>query len=1330
MPKKKPGDDNASSEMDIESEAAKQFLSPKQKVYKIFDDIQTSLDKKENLSDFYEIYEDISINEFITILDYVFGMILTQYDKNTVPLKNIREFLKKFLEKCVKNSKLKKKNTELINHYCELFTKSAKKNKFKILCIYFLNCFLLPYSTGNVLLYKSNSLESIKLYLLNILRGKQTFLITLVLQLLSKVPSLLKENEIWERLEILINGPNKSIKKEIIRLFELNNEDVLKYLVKMYDDDSTEIRIFAYEKLSRSRLFHTVDSRNKVKIFYIGLSDSNEKIREFTKRILKFYLMHLEILKSNKSKEENKMDVEEGSKNGDNNNNNQEKENKNKEMDEESINMNSTAKEKIEKINSPIQNIGKKLKDSPSRIFDELDVASYYNHPVFSYVYPLITQHMIELIDKDVIIEYCRNIMYNLKSTVLNQNNEIGGTTSFEKRRKSWNSQFTSSNVKGANGYIDKFALFSDLFFYQNILFCLSQQKENEIFKNDILDLLPDETTFCKIMTNFYLINPNIYILHQLLIVSQYIPYQDELGNKEFLSFIHSFISDISLVNKKITDFQFKRKLSFNQGQEEDDDIDLEKINYLEEYTEDKETEITVNNFLLNSNRKIICSMEDLVEYALNILKRIYRGKQNELFREIMSIVSELKDTVEDRPNEGGVSQNIQSQSSEYKTIKQKENELLEKTKEKFNVIEQIEDDIKRGKGNRIDLQMQLNNENKLLEEMDNQMQILTKMEESTLYRINILCKFVINNCNKLPFAQFSNMVQQLIVPSLKRTTFPRVVQSALENTGILAIIHYNTVFKNFLKLFFDNVQRDNTDKFSGVIRISLAILLDSCLINNLLELPENVIGGSVVEKIDMIVDKYLYNKNYDARVLAFMGICKMLLANKFNPPEYLLSRLFVCLYRSYQITDKESEDYNIKISEIMNNFMYFYSIEGENHIRAIIHAIEIILTSQLYFQNEFGYDKNLLSHYAGTKYDFLNKFLYIIFQNAQKKLKNANYIRLIFRIFKYVYFLFKYVKEEDVANEEFDTGRIRTRHAIKEEKEKREKKEKEKKEKEKKEKESQEKEGNTETENKEEKPKKTIEISVNLIRLISNRANSFLDKNDIDQAVFEYYKNNDDFGKMFALMLVMDEIGLLSQFSKYFADRMDEFKEKKYIFDINGTTHDYSTEESQNRLREYVSKSETKYYKLIEGAYSYCLTLKSIKIDDKRDNTKIIEDYDEEESDNDDNDEDQKSKSNSDIDNKEEEKEEEKEDKKNNKLLEDNSDEEESVEKQEKQEKNKKKKNSEEEDEYEEENDNEEDDEESKNGKKKNNKNNKKKKAEEMKPKHKKSQTYKNKQK
>ena len=40
------------------------------------------------------------------------------------------------------------------------------------------------------------------------------------------------------------------------------------------------------------------------------------------------------------------------------------KKNKNKETDEKSTNTNSTVKEKIEKINSPILNIGKNVKDS------------------------------------------------------------------------------------------------------------------------------------------------------------------------------------------------------------------------------------------------------------------------------------------------------------------------------------------------------------------------------------------------------------------------------------------------------------------------------------------------------------------------------------------------------------------------------------------------------------------------------------------------------------------------------------------------------------------------------------------------------------------------------------------------------------------------------------------------------------------------------------------------------------------------------------------------------------------------------------------------------
>ena len=244
----------------------------------------------------------------------------------------------------------------------------------------------------------------------------------------------------------------------------------------------------------------------------------------------------------------------------------------------------------------------------------------------------------------------------------------------------------------------------------------------------------------------------------------------------------------------------------------------------------------------------------------------------------------------------------------------------------------------------------------------------------------------------------------------------------------------------------------------------------------------------------------------------------------------------------------------------------------------------------------------------------------------------------------------------------------------------------------------------------------------MNLIKLISGKANTFLDRNDIDQAVFEYYKNNDEFGKLFGLMFVMDEIGILSYFSKYFADRMEEFKEKKYIFDINGTVQDYSTEESQNRLIEYVNKSEVKYYNLIEGAYNYCLSLKAIKIDDKRDNSKIMEEENEESDD----DEQIKSKSSIDeikkkkknkieLDEEISQEEEEINDKNKNKLKEDEKDDEE---------------NEDEDDDADEDDDEEE--EESKNRKKKgkNKNNSKKRKADDLKPKYKKSQTYKNKRK
>ena len=80
----------------------------KQKIYDIFSAIQTRTDTKENLQSLYELYESTPIDEFNEILESIFMVIFYNYDKNTLPLKNIREFLKSFIEKIVKNQKLKK----------------------------------------------------------------------------------------------------------------------------------------------------------------------------------------------------------------------------------------------------------------------------------------------------------------------------------------------------------------------------------------------------------------------------------------------------------------------------------------------------------------------------------------------------------------------------------------------------------------------------------------------------------------------------------------------------------------------------------------------------------------------------------------------------------------------------------------------------------------------------------------------------------------------------------------------------------------------------------------------------------------------------------------------------------------------------------------------------------------------------------------------------------------------------------------------------------------------------------------------------------------------
>lgn len=678
----------------------------------------------------------------------------------------------------------------------------------------------------------------------------------------------------------------------------------------------------------------------------------------------------------------------------------------------------------------------------------------------------------------------------------------------------------------------------------------LSQEKSTEGMKSSVIDTLPDGRTFSKILAHFYISSPNIFILHQLLLIAQFMPFQDELGNREMNEFIKQFISDLSLQTKKVKDFSFRR-LSFNRMDTKPDDFDNEFYNNSnKELSEEKKNEMCLNNILLPLHRRIILSMEDLVELNLEILKLINNGKDNLLFLDIMGVINELKEHID-----------IDSENS----LKNKQKDLLNQFKEKVSLIEAL-DEKKKSDRDKLQTQKDIIAARKELTVIDNELFEITQQEGRILYRIIKLCEFTVNHCH-LPQSSFDTMTTSLIIPTLKRTQFPSVVHTSLQITGLLAINHFNSPYRNFLKLFFDNLFKDNHDEFKDSNRIALSIIFDSMLQNNLLLLPQEIMNGTIDDKIKLIISKYLYHSSYTPRVIVFMGLCKLLLADRVTKHEFLLSRLFVTLYRSFEIIDTQSEEYNIKIYEIMNNFMYFYSLSGKSHVNAIIKAIKVILTTQLLFSNDNSYDKSVMSDYGDTKIDFLNQFLYIVYQNAKDKLK-LDFMHLVFKIFKYLCFVYKYAKCDD---KEYD---------------------------------------------------KNANIGVSTLNQINNKITKLFDKTRYDQGLYSFFIENDLFMKFYSFLFVLNEDKLLSSFSSYLSDEFKELKESRgNVMEINSITYDLNSEEKQKEMKDYVNKKQKKYYEVIEEYHLFGLQLKENKLKNIfKENSKIleVEENDSEDNDND----------------------------------------------------------------------------------------------------------------
>jgi hypothetical protein len=272
---------------------------------------------------------------------------------------------------------------------------------------------------------------------LGILKGKQANAQLAVLKLLHKHPILQQQKDIWERLELLLNTSSQVIKKEILKLLEIDNHTILKYLLEMYDDDSAEIRTFVFEKLCEIKNYKLIDPKTKVRLLFVGLSDGNQKVYNAARRFLKNVLCSLGVYKK---KNGDKMDVD------------------SEESKEEEVRRIESSREKIEKLTSPIR-IKKKLADSPSRIFDELDVTHFYSHAKYSATFGLITDAIIELTDYENLTGYVANIIDNLIQST--------GKLDLKQITSARKKEYSPSPI-GKGTYIDKYALFNDIFFLQS----------------------------------------------------------------------------------------------------------------------------------------------------------------------------------------------------------------------------------------------------------------------------------------------------------------------------------------------------------------------------------------------------------------------------------------------------------------------------------------------------------------------------------------------------------------------------------------------------------------------------------------------------------------------------------------------------------------------------------------------------------------------------------------------------------------------------------------------------------------------------------------------
>lgn len=759
-----------------------------QEILSIFNSVQKNEDISDNLTDLVKLTENKNnLKIIIETLDRIFLIIYKEFESGLNAFTHIKEFLKAYVERILK---IKKEQIpeNLINHFCRFFCQEPKKKNLKSVSMYFLSIFVSPYEKYSKF-YHPDTIEEVKDTIVNALKSKYVNYQDSTIKLLKKVPFLQKERVIKIKLEELLFSSTVQIKKGILNLFDISQPDKLEILLEMCDDESSEVRHFVYDKLYKLSDLTIMNKKMKVKLFFIGLSETENKNKILVKNLLKKLLKQLGIIQSHreirseiKSPKVNNsmMEIED------------ESYNINKINDEEEENP-VTCEEKLVHMTSPLKQQKQNNFDlkNPSLLFEELEVIDNYNHPKYSYTFELITKELINIVDEENLIKHLKSILDDLSSNY-KMNSSYLSTNLLTTQVNNMNLNNDIENIeestvkprnKNTNPHIN--VLYNLMFLQLCTKYATNNERSNKhskydshkskLIKDFIEEYLPTTQSISDNIYYFYKEEPNVLVLHQLfLLLENCGDFSNDNYNRSLNTILNKMLLDMKLERIDINNIRHNYKLSqlspleFNNlenrlqnnnlsnafmGHKDDKLIgtDIAKgSNKIENNIFiDSEGSLKLNilleNALLPSDRKIFSSLSDLIDNILTLMMRIY-GNGNDFLRTLTTLMSELNENLEEDNDPDTTNLNIAANLN-VSFYKRKRDELTLKIQEKLAEIQDLDVLLKRKKVIREKIEKKIQENTILISEWDLNIEEIKKEEINTNLRILKIAEFLIKNC-------------------------------------------------------------------------------------------------------------------------------------------------------------------------------------------------------------------------------------------------------------------------------------------------------------------------------------------------------------------------------------------------------------------------------------------------------------------------------------------------------------------------------------------------------------------------------------------------------